>query len=554
MVERIVGVDQPAGGHEVQIAGAGGQVLRVFLTQTPISYPTLGLGGIKIHRRLSPMRHLLQRAPRFAARATLDQVTLLAWILLQVEEERRGMAKAHVLPLLPTDHAELGPLSPARAERIAVDRALWRRVAPLQHRREICAVEPLGGRRARQGAQRWEEVDQADGGVARPGLYLGAALLGRGDDQRHVRTGLVPAVLPPHPMLARHLAVIGRIDDHGVVEEAISIQAQQQVIDHLIEVADAGKVSGPGAHHLLVRDGIGPEPLAHASAQGVIVRVASRRHARRGDAVGPIALDVTARCSERKVGPAERGTEEPGPDRMCAMVLAQEGHRLVGDDLVLDQALWDLGYAHVCGAGPHGVTSLVGQRLPLMPGLAGQIAVGTVLEPGKLAPAPEVHLADQAGLVACLAKDVSDRRRAGPQHGFVVPCPRAAHLFSSQDAQPRRGTERHLAVGVGEHGPACRQPVEGRRVDRLAPLVSRAMAHVAETVLIAEQKEDVGSIHGYAPLGRERRSGGPTGPRSRPCYRPKRRAILPPMTRACSSSLSSSSSSASYMARTTCCI
>jgi hypothetical protein len=138
-------------------------------------------------------------------------------------------------------------------------------------------------------------------------------------------------------------------------------------------------------------------------------------------------------------------------------------------------------------------------RLPLVAAPAREVAVGPVLEAHELLPPAEVHLPDEARGVSRVAERARKRRELGPEDAAVSPRPGASDLAAGEHAEARRRAEGHLAVGVGEDGRARGQRVERRRVDGLAALGLRHVAHEAEAVLVAEEEENVRTCH-WAPV------------------------------------------------------
>jgi hypothetical protein len=62
------------------------------------------------------------------------------------------------------------------------------------------------------------------------------------DDQRHLDRLLVEHHLGEHAMLAHHLAMIGRVDNPGVVEKTAPLRGLQDPVDAVIDHGDVAVV------------------------------------------------------------------------------------------------------------------------------------------------------------------------------------------------------------------------------------------------------------------------------------------------------------------------
>jgi len=57
----------------------------------------------------------------------------------------------------------------------------------------------------------------------------------------------VEDVLPPEAMFAHHIAMIGGVDDEGVVGESVGVEGVEELADHDVDVVDERPVGGTGA-------------------------------------------------------------------------------------------------------------------------------------------------------------------------------------------------------------------------------------------------------------------------------------------------------------------
>ena len=75
-----------------------------------------------------------------------------------------------------------------------------------------------------------------------------------GQDRRDLRRILVEGLLPPQPVLADLLAVVGHVDDEGVFLQIVFAQGVQDLADEHVHAVDQSPVGGAGALNLRCAD------------------------------------------------------------------------------------------------------------------------------------------------------------------------------------------------------------------------------------------------------------------------------------------------------------
>ena len=75
-----------------------------------------------------------------------------------------------------------------------------------------------------------------------------------GDDQGYAQAGFIRGALGVQPVVAEHLAVVGREDDIGVVELAALFERVENLADLVVNEFDGGAVLAAGLGDLVARE------------------------------------------------------------------------------------------------------------------------------------------------------------------------------------------------------------------------------------------------------------------------------------------------------------
>ena len=417
---------------------------------------------------------------------------------------RAGAVVAGELPLVAADHA----LVAAAGRRPRLVRAVLaeRLVIP------ACAVEER--QQAAPGAagqcRRVQRVEHGGGDVQRADHPAGASA--RFDparprhDQRHPYRLLVEGVFPEHAVLAKHVAVVGGVDDQRILLQAPGAQRRQDAADHPVHAGDQPPVSGTGALRFRL-GGAGQAGVRAPPAQVLRYRLAREpRLPRRRDAVRVVAVVRRPRHVGRVRQHQPHAQAERLGFRVCASPVAlplQESHGGVGHLLVVHLVAALAGarhrQAHVVGAGGAVQRPPVGHR-------AGAGIVGTVVahQPLRVA-APlvrshRVQAPDQHRPAAGRAEGVGHGGDARIEDVAVGPGAVLVRVQAGEHRHPRRPADRRRAVGGVHRHTRRRQPVQVRRLHQR---IAVAAGHEG-AVLVGENVEQVGAAR--APRAVNRRS------------------------------------------------
>ena len=74
-----------------------------------------------------------------------------------------------------------------------------------------------------------------------------AGAFGRADDERDVEGLGEEAGLPEHPVVAQHLAVVGRDDDERALQQVAAGQRLEHAADVVVDLGDEAEIDGAQA-------------------------------------------------------------------------------------------------------------------------------------------------------------------------------------------------------------------------------------------------------------------------------------------------------------------
>ena len=319
-----------------------------------------------------------------------------------------------------------------------------------------------------------------------------------GDDQRYPHGRLVPRALAPAAMVAEHLAVVGGVHHHGVLQLAPRRRRLQQPPAPGVDVLDHGGVVLPGAQQrgaVRMRVGVREREvdLLPAGAHGggdversVRTEEVHLQEPRRGawqlveDLQGVAGHPVVAVGIVRQrggVGPQvlpERGVLLHVALRQAAVVqhlqvgAARRAGGAVGDAAV------QLAFAVAAvGEAPFVQQPRAVQLPPQVGGVAGVLVQVELADPGDAVAGGPQRLIE-GRLLQWIVVAVARYAAVG------VVAPRGERC-------PRRRAQRRGTVGALKGDPARRQPLQRRRAQRQVPTGKPVGA-----VLIGQQQQQVG--------------------------------------------------------------
>lgn len=160
----------------------------------------------------------------------------------------------------------------------------------------------------------------------------------------------MPRAGPPEAVFAGHLALRARIDD-VYLKKPVGSEALEQITGRFVKKFHGRGVRGDGSTGLFLVEVDDSLVVDITGTVGLMFRrrdrVVERRFVDQGelDTLGWVALDVSARRSERKTWPIERRTQESRAIGMLVSKIPEERQRLLIDDAFLEFALRDRGFA-----------------------------------------------------------------------------------------------------------------------------------------------------------------------------------------------------------------
>ena len=390
-------------------------------------------------------------------------------------------------------------------------------------------------RRTRDLAQRRGHVEVLDERIDDERI----ASSGRADDEWHADRALVHHALRHEAVVARHLAVVARVDDPRVRQLALRVERSDHSAHGVVDDTDVRRVRPAHSRNGVVGHGLAVGyVLERAQQSRVRTRVVEIRAARgtwAGHLDTGVAVDRLHRCVPRIVRPREPHERE---ERLVAVVLLDPLDRtrsLPGVEVRVERNRHRSRVPHgepLRRVQPALVVALVAAVRDVLPVCSEQSAclqhVGVrvrqleaelvarlvdLREPERLESrrqlvdvagvhvlvAVEMGLADLHRVVAGRAQRLEIRGRVGVHFCPVGVHAVVAYVPLSDERRARRHTQRPLAAHAREAHALCRQAVEVRGQ---CARVTGAAHHVG-AVLVRHDEQDVGALRHLtsAPLG-----------------------------------------------------
>ena len=351
---------------------------------------------------------------------------------------------------------------------------------------------------ARELQQRGQQVDVGHRAGDAPALRP----VRMAHDERDPRRPLEEAVLVPHAALAHHVAVVGGVDHDGVVGQTGPIEQRQQAADLVVDRADHPVVAVAGVADVLVGDRalVAPVRVVQAAAQRIQRLVRYLRAAGQIDVVVTVAVPVLLSGGVGRVRLGEGHAQE----ERAIVGIAREVEQLLGGEELHLVVVVDLEAAQARPRLHH--RAQVGARgdplRPLLPvrqeGERRRVHIGgePLLEAVELVRADEVHLAAQDGAVAEQREVVREGRGVGAELGGVVVRADGRGEPSRQHREPRRRTQRVVAVSGVEDHTAVGERLEMGRLAHRVPMDGQ----YRRTHLVGHQEQDVGGLAAHPDI------------------------------------------------------